>query len=259
MHEHADGVPKVPIATDLDTCPICVHAKLRKAARGKESSRRATQCNQGISIDFGFMVQKSSDEQRIKRLQGLHGETCYCLITDHHSGRLFGGTFCSKAPPIDFLNRWLALHGLPQDVPNKYVRFDNGGELGKCREVVDLFEKAGYHVEPTAPDSSHQNGPGERPHQTIGDAIRAMLVRGAGLPVKFWPYAFHHYLRLYNVTVHADKTASPFEICSGQKPNLRYLRVFGCRVYALPTRPRRPDKPLSDARVGIFPWLSPRR
>jgi hypothetical protein len=37
MHEAADGVPKVPIVTELDTCPVCAHAKLRKAARGQTS------------------------------------------------------------------------------------------------------------------------------------------------------------------------------------------------------------------------------
>ena len=251
MHMYAEGVPQVPIATELDTCPICAAAKLRKAARGTADSRHVTQCNQGISVDFGFLVQKSKDSDRVRRLQGLNGETCYCLITDHHSGKLFGEAFRSKAPPLDFLNRWLAQYGLPQNVADKYVRLDLGGELGKCQAVVDLFARAGYALETTAADSSHQNGPGERPHQTIADGMRAML-GGAGLPPKFWPYAFHHFLRIYNVTVHRDQSASPFEICSGIKPNLRQLRVFGCRVYALPARPHRPDKLLSDARVGIF-------
>jgi hypothetical protein len=38
LHRFAQGVPSVPIATELDTCPICAQAKLRKAARGVESS-----------------------------------------------------------------------------------------------------------------------------------------------------------------------------------------------------------------------------
>jgi hypothetical protein len=116
---------------------------------------------------------------------------------------------------------------------------------------MKLFETAGYKVEATAPDSSHQNGPGERPHRTIADAIRTMLA-GAALTPKFWPYAFHHFLRLYNVTIHGANSASPFELCTGRKPDLSLLRVFGCRVYALPARPRRPSKLTSDARTGIF-------
>ena len=234
--------------------PCLRPGQVRKAARGQTDSCRATTCGQGISVDFGFLVQASgADSSRVRRLKGFNDETCYCLIVDHHSGTLYGECFANKAPPIDFLNRWLAQYGLPVDHPNKYVRMDLGGELGRCREVVDLFEHAGYKVEPTAADSSHQNGPGERPHQTIGDALRAML-GGADLEPKFWAYAFHHFLRLYNVTVHGDRTASPYEICTGQKPNLSLLRTFGCRVWALPSRPsgRRPAKITSDAHKGIF-------
>jgi hypothetical protein len=108
---------------------------------------------------------------------------------------LFGQCFRSKAPPIDFLTQWLNTYGLSNAIPDHYVRFDLSGELGRCEEVIRLLETAGYIVEPTALDSSHQNGPGERPHQTIADGIRTMLA-GAALPPKFWPYAFHHFLRL---------------------------------------------------------------
>lgn len=66
---------------------------------------------------------------------------------------------------------------------------------------MELFEDAGYRVEITALDSSHQNGPVERPHQTIADALRAMLGR-ANLEPKFWPCAFHRFIRLYNVILH---------------------------------------------------------
>jgi hypothetical protein len=78
------------------------------------------------------------------------------------------------------------------------------------------------------------------------------MLAGAALPMKFWPYAFQHFLHIYNVTVHGDQDASPSELCSGSRPNLSLLRVFGCRVYALPARPRRPDKLVSDACIGIF-------
>jgi hypothetical protein len=136
----------------------------------------------------------------------MHGETCYCLLVDHFSGMLFGQWFRSKAPPLEFLQQWLSTYGLSCTIPDRYVRFDLGGQLGRCADVIQLFTNAGYIVETTAPDSSHQNGPGERPHRTIADAIRTML-SGAALPPKFWPYAFHHFLRLYNVTVHGDKNS----------------------------------------------------
>ena len=70
---------------------------------------------------------------------------------------------------------------------------DQGGELARCPKVVALFEDAGYHINPTGSDGSFQNGPAERGHRSISDGIRALLF-GANLDIKFWPFAFHHYL-----------------------------------------------------------------
>jgi hypothetical protein len=59
----------------------------------------------------------------------------------------------------------------------------------------------------TGPDSSDQNGPGEHLHRTIGDA-------------DFWPYAFYHYLRLYNFVPHGSRVSSPYKLCGGELPDL---------------------------------------
>jgi len=117
--------------------------------------------------------------------------------------------------------------------------------------VVEIFERAGYAVEPTAPYSSTQNGPGERPHQTIAQGIRTLL-GGAALPPKYWPYALNFFLRIYNSTVHDDDVMSPFERCTGEKPNLRKLRTFGCRMYALPRGSARSAKARENTTAGIF-------
>jgi hypothetical protein len=109
-----------------------------------------------------------------------------------------------------------------------------GGDLANCTAVLDLFGRAGYTIHTTAANSSHQNAPVKWPHQTIGDAMRSML-SGAALDHKFWPYAFQHFLRLYNFTVHSTKTQSTYTICSGGRlPNLQQLRTFGCQVYTVP-------------------------
>ena len=209
---------------------------------------RSTVCNQGISIDFGFMVQRSSDKKRQQNLIGLNGETCYALITDHFSGRLYGRAFASKAPPVEWINNWLANNA--PSCSDKYVRMDGGGELGKSRDIHQTFTNFGYVIETTGPDSSHQNGPGERPHQTIGDALRAML-SGANLQPNFWPYAFYHYIRLYNFVPHGTRPSSPYEMCGSQLPNLSKLRTFGCRVHVRPTTARY-GKLVPNSRLGIF-------
>jgi hypothetical protein len=212
-------MPQFQIPTELEGCPICLAAKLRKAPKGLGTTMRASACNQGLSIDFGFMVQKSRDSARHNTLVGLNSETCYVLLTDHLSGRIFGRAFATKAPPVDWVNSWLASNS-PQCPDN--VRMDGGGELGKCRDIHRTFANFGYAVELTGPDSSHQNIPKERPHLTIGDALRALL-SGANLQPNFWTYAFYHYIRLYNFVPHGDRPSSPYEMCGAPLPNLAKL------------------------------------
>ena len=248
MHRFVKGMPAFTLPNELEACPVCLAAKLRKQPAGSETTMRSTVCNQGISIDFGFMVQRSKNSKRQHNLVGLNGETCYVLITDHYSGRLSGKAFASKAPPVEWLNNWLASNS--PDCAGKYVRMDGGGELGRSRDVLRTFANFGYTVEPTGPDSSHQNGPGERPHQTIGDALRAML-SGANLQAGFWPYAFYHYLRLYNFVPHGTRPSSPYEMCGTELPDLSKLRTFGCRVHVRPTTMRY-GKVIPNSRLGIF-------
>merc|ERR1712197_334359 len=98
---------------------------------------------------------------------------------------------------------------------------DQGGELYNNPKVVKLLESFGYDVLPTGADLAHQNGLIERANGSIAGSIRAIL-HGAGLPVKFWPYAFKYFLRVDNALPHRKfgqtrSTKSPFEIVYKQK------------------------------------------
>ena len=186
--------------------------------------------------------------ERYKALKGLKDETCYVLITDRKSGALKVAVRRDKSPPLDFLKSFIANYA--PDVKNKSVRFDGGGDLGGCTEIVDMFQQAGYDVELTAPASSNEIGQVERPHRTIAAAIRTMLY-AAGLEYKFWPYALKYYVFIHNMLPHAGRELSSFEICTGKRPDLSLLRIFGCRIYALPAKDR--DSKLEvNARAGIF-------
>jgi hypothetical protein len=41
---------------------------------------------------------------------GLHGETCYILVVDHHTGYYLGDPRVSKASPINWLHRYMETH-----------------------------------------------------------------------------------------------------------------------------------------------------
>jgi hypothetical protein len=181
LYKHVDGIPKIVNPPSLDGCDTCWDCKMSRSARGTGNTRRdATILGQGISMDFGFIVQQSKEIELYKRFQGINGETAYLIVADNCTDVLWGITTSGKAPPIAWMNRWFAQYK-PFSAPFYYTVMDEGVDMSKNPDVLGLLEKRGYDVRPTALDSSFQNAPGERPHQDRGTSLRAML-HGASLP-----------------------------------------------------------------------------
>jgi hypothetical protein len=126
---------------------------------------------------------------------------------------------------------------------------DEGGEMAKNPDVLRLLEHHGYDVRPTAPDSSFQNAPGERPHQDIGTSLRAML-HGASLPNKCWPFAFYYHLLIHRLLPHGNRGV-PHTWAGGGRGDLSKLRTFGCPVLVRPPG-RRSAKLVNHVNCGIF-------
>ena len=248
-HKHIDGVPQFKhMDRVLDTCPTCIRAKQTKEPAGPNSTRTATQPYQGLSVDFSFSGTKSKDTTRSEDYLGLNGETAWILVTDHFAGRKHGDTRINKASPLHWLKNFLQNHS--PNCPGKYVYLDQGGELYNNPEIVRLFKRFGYDVRPTGAEASNQNGPVERAHLSVANAIRSMLL-GQNLPVKFWPYAFHHWLRIDQSIPSRDQTESPLKMSTGKVDDFSAFRTFGCRVWVRPPGRRR-AKFIPNSRKGIF-------
>ena len=114
--------------------------------------------------------------------------------------------------------------------PNKYVCMDQGGELYNNPKVRNLFKSYDYEIRPTGADASNQNGPVERGHMVVANAVRAMLL-GAGLDVSFWPYAFNHWLRIDNSIPSKDQSQSPQVLSGAPEDDFTHFRTFGCHVW----------------------------
>jgi hypothetical protein len=108
LYKYVDGIPVIKIPQDIEGCDTCWTCKLRNAARGTGDTRKdATVSGQGFSFDFVFIVQRSKDLARYKKILGLNGETDYLLIADHKTDKLFGIATVCKAPPLAWISRWL--------------------------------------------------------------------------------------------------------------------------------------------------------
>ena len=133
---------------------------------------------------------------------------------------------------------------------HKWVVLDGGGELYGNPEVKSLFKSFGYKIYITGPNASFQNGVVERRHRTVSTSIKSLLI-GAGLEAKFWPYAFMHVLQLCNAIPGSGQVDSPLKLSSGKKDNLKFLKIFGFRVWVR-FRGLQARRFKGKARKGIF-------
>jgi hypothetical protein len=168
MHKCAIGVPNLPIATEIDDCPICLKAELHKANKSTSSTRNADQWNQGISIDFEFVVQSSKDSERVRRLSGLRDETCYVLLCDHFSNTLYGAALRSPR-----LLQWTtSSNGLPPRVLDQWWIPNTFGwtleeSLAADKKSLTCLLKSGTQASQRLPTRPTKMGPWSVPIETL--------------------------------------------------------------------------------------------
>jgi hypothetical protein len=198
MHLSATGVPKFKQSHGTEHCETCLETKLRRSPRGHGSiGQQAEVHGQIFCADWGFICQNSSDPTRITRLASIHGDTSYLIFACAHTGALYGVCAGSKSVPTKWLHTFL--HRISSSVGTrvKTILVDRGSELGRSLEFRHIVELHGYKLITSGPDKSSMNSLGERPHSTIGNALRSIL-HASGLDLRFWNFAFYHFIRLFN-------------------------------------------------------------
>ncbi|KAK1611593.1 hypothetical protein QYE76_035266, partial [Lolium multiflorum] len=110
----------------------------------------------------------------------------------------------------------------------KAIRTDNGTEF-KNYTMQEFVDDEGIKHEFSAPYTPQQNGVVKRKNRTIIEMARTMLSE-FNSPHNFWGEAIstavHYSNRLFLRPLH-NKT--PYELLTGNKPNVMYIRVFGCK------------------------------
>ena len=116
---------------------------------------------------------------------------------------------------------------------------------------MNLLDSEGIEWKSTVPYSSEQNGIVEKGHHTLMDSARSML-HHARLPKSFWGPAILAASHIYNKCPHPNfSNTTPHEVLNGTKPDIHYMRVFGCDAYAL-VEPHKRTKLDPRAKKGIF-------
>ena len=107
------------------------------------------------------------------------------------------------------------------------LRTDQGGEFTSV-EFATYCADQGVGQHHTTPYSPQQNGVVERRNQTVVGMARSMM-KAKGMPAKFWGEAVTTVVFILNrAPTKALKGKTPFETWHGRKPNVSFLRTFGC-------------------------------
>ena len=196
---------------DCETCDTCIQGKMfqqrsRKPDKGAENVLDLVHC------DLAGPIEPMTKE----------GYRYVLLFVDDYSGMQMAYFLKHKNHALEATEKYLADVSVFGRV--KCIRSDNGGEFVN-KEFEALLIRNKIKHERSAPYSPPQNGTVERGWRSIFDMARCLLVESK-LPKSMWVYAVLASVHIRNRCYNHRTDKTPYESCTGQKPDLSKLHVF---------------------------------
>ena len=202
-------------------CEPCIFGKM---------SRRPFKLRDTISAAPGDLI--TSDFMGPFPTEGIDGYRYFVTFTDHFSRFCTVALLRRKCEQFEQWKHFEAKFCNRHQVSIKQFQSDNGGEYMSAEARV-WFQAKGIHHRTNVPGDSESNGLAERMNRTLTDMALSMLSHSK-LPQRCFPWAVLAAVHIYNRRPHSSLVdhATPYEVLFQSKPNLHYLRVFGCVAYA---------------------------
>ncbi|SRR6266480_359016 len=164
------------------------------------------------------------------RTAGRQGEYYILTITDDYSRKVWVFPTKVRSDAGTIFQEWQARAQIESGEKVMAICCDGAPEL---KALHSNIKGHGGTMEIAAAYTPEKNGVAERMNQTLIEHARTMLA-DTNLPRNLWPDIVRTaaYLRR-NQTLAQGQKVTPEELWTGQRPDLSYLRVFGCDAYAL--------------------------
>lgn len=216
--EMAKGVPTI---VHLDqVCRACLASKQTKTPYPRVAKWRAQKKLELIHVDLCGPITPST----------AGGNRYFMLLIDDYTRWCYVYVLKTKDQALEAFMKFKAEVENVTGEKIKVLRSDRGGEF-LAAAFREECEKAGIQRHLTAPYSPQQNGVVERKNRTVMEMVRSLL-KGMNVPGRLWGEAVRHSVYLLNrLPTKALEDKTPFEGWHGRKPNLSYLRVFGCTAH----------------------------
>lgn len=159
------------------------------------------------------------------------GKRYIFTIIDDYSRVIFVELLKEKSDAADRLKGLIALKENQSGRKLKSLRSDNGGEFIGI-DIQEWLEEKGIRHELSPPRTPQCNGVVERANRSIIEMTRSMML-DSRMPLDFWAEAVCAAVHIKNRIKSMVHGRTPYEMWHCKKPNIKYLRRFGCTAYLL--------------------------
>lgn len=203
--------------TNKTKCETCVKGKQTRSSF-KDAGKRAESVLDLIHSDVIGPI----------NIKSFSGARFILTFVDDCSRKVFVVPIEKKSDVLHEFIKFKTLVEKQSGRKIKVLRTDNGTEYVN-KEFEQYTNKNGILHQKTCPYTPQQNGVAERMNRTLADRVRCMLI-DSGLSEKFWAEAIVTAAYLLNRMPTRNDVRSPEEIWSNKKPNLKHIRIFGCKA-----------------------------
>ncbi|CAI7821525.1 unnamed protein product [Closterium sp. NIES-54] len=245
-HEVATGLDINPSTGASPPCVSCVGGKLAWhtfPAKGSNTAEALAVVHIDLCGPF--------------RVAATDGSVYFLLLKDRHTRFVWVIPIAKKSDVLREFQRWLVLVERQAKKPVLMLRSDRGGEfLGK--EFTDFVNGKGIVHDLTCPYTPQQNGMAEREMRTTVECVRTMLLH-MGVQHHWWHLALRQAVWVRNCLERSTTLPgmTPYQLLTGNKPDLTHARVWGCMVQFMVPEQQRGGKLAPKARWGLHLGVSP--
>lgn len=232
-HKAADGMilsSKDPSHKNLVSgCDACMIAKMGRLAFGKEMHHLADGPNDKAVADVCGPI---------KTIEIVNGAAVtvkryVSLITDVYSRHVSLMILDSKDLASDHCISYMHSSRITTGRDLKHFHTDGGTEYNQAERVMQL---RGIKVTRTPIHTPQHNAISERKNRTLMEMTRSFISHAGLNSEKFWRLAFEAAVITHNrLNVVAGLNKTQHELFTGHKPDVSFLRVFGCVAFVKTT------------------------
>lgn len=182
---------------------------------------------------------------------GIGGEKYFLTFIDDFSK--LGKIYCIKSK-AEVINCFIEYVNLVENITGKKVkniRCDNGKEYINSNVYKCIREK-GIRMSTCPPYVHELNGVAERYNRSVMDVARCLLIESK-VQKMFWPEIVKAAAYLKNRTLaNTIEKKTPYEIFFNVKPDVKYLKMYGSKVFVRKPEQIRKSKWDNKATMGTL-------